>query len=151
MFLLHNLLAKFGHQTETYKAEIFKSQHPHHIAISTKVYDATGTTHDFMDYSWKEYRISDINGQGVFFVRNKQKVYVEVGKVEMNIQIDEYSVSHTTSEHRGMRYIHECSLTYHAVFDAVANAAFRFRFNRDKHEFEIVYERGDEHKIYTFS
>ncbi len=26
MFLLHNLLAKFGYQTETYKAEIFKSE-----------------------------------------------------------------------------------------------------------------------------
>ncbi len=151
MFLLHNLLAKFGHQTETYKAEIFKSQHPHHITISTKVYDAMGTTHDFMDYSWKKHLISDIKGQGVFFARNKQKVYVEVGKVEMYIQMDEYTVSHTASEHRGMRYIHECSLTYHAVFDAVANAAFRFRFNNDKHEFEIVYERGDEHKIYTFS
>ncbi len=150
MFLYHKLLAKFGYQTETYKAEIFKSKYPHHLVIGTTVYDAMGKTHDFMDYSWKEYRISDINGQGVFFARNKQKVYVEVGKVELNIQIDEYSVRHTSSEHRGIRYIHECSLIYHVVFDAVANAIYRFRFNSDKHEFEIVSERGDEHKIYTF-
>ncbi len=150
MFLLHHLLSKFGYQTETYKAEIFKSEHPHHIAISTKIYDAIGKTHDRMDYSWKKHLISDIKGQGVFFARSKQKVYVEVGKVEMNIQIDEYTVGHTASKHRGMRCIHECSPTYHVVFDAVANAAYRFRFNSDKHEFEIVYEQGDEHKIYSF-
>ncbi len=66
MFLLHKLLAKLGCQIETYKTEIFKSKYPKHVIISTKVYDAMGITHGLMDYSWKEYRIANINGQGVY-------------------------------------------------------------------------------------
>lgn len=151
MFLLHKLLAKLGYQTDTYKNEIFKAQYPQHIVISTKVYDSLGRTHDFMDYSWKEYRIADINGQGIFFAKGKQKVYMAVGKAEMHIQIDEFTVTRTASDHCGMQYTREASLPYHVVFDAVASGVYRFRFNSEKHELEIVYERGDEHKIYTFS
>ncbi len=144
MFFLHKLLAKLGYQTNTYKIDIFKSEHPQYIVINTKLYDATGKMPDLLDYSkLNEYRISNITGQGIFFAKNKQKVYITVGKTEINLHID--------LKRRGYRHGNTFSMSYRFVFDAEAGAAYRFRLDSEKNKLEIIYEHGDKHKIYTVS
>ncbi len=152
MLFVHNLLAKLGFQTERYKAEIFKSKHPGFIILSTCVNDAMGRpSYDLMDYSWKEYIVSSIEGEGVFFARGKQEAYVAVGKAEFDLQLDEYVKRHTTSKYSGLKRVLDSSSRYRVAFDAVMGGTYRIRFHSDRHELEIVYERGEEHKIYKFS
>ncbi len=150
MLLFHKLLAKLGLQTKTYKIEKFKSEHPQYIVMSTFVNDAIGQDSD-CGYEWKEYKISKFEGNDVLFLKGKNQAYIAAGRVEALVQMDEYIISHILSHNGRHSATLNTSYQYHIVFDASSGGKYRIRFSGDKHELEIVYERGDEYKIYTFS
>ncbi len=145
MLFLHKLLAKLGIQTETYKIELFKAEHSRYVVMSTVVHNTVGD----ITYSDVSYRIPKIIGEGVLFAKKRKEAYLAVGRAEMDLYFNEYTVRHSSSGY-GPTYVLDASSMYRVAFNVVSGATYRIRFNGDKRELEIVYERGDEHEIYTY-
>ncbi len=150
MVFLHKLLARLGVQTDTYKSALFCAEHPAHIVIRTDLHDATGQAHYSFERSRERNTVCAITGETVFFARGKQKLYVALGKTEMDVKIEKALYVHTQARRRRKKYKRGVSV-YHVIFDAVSGGAYRFRYHVDKQELELLYENGDDHKLYTFS
>ncbi len=88
MFALHQFLANIGFETETYKTEVFKSEHPQYLVIDTCLQDALGEDESVPQL----FRMAKITGKGVYFARSKHKVYVAAGKADMRIRVDRYGI-----------------------------------------------------------
>ncbi len=150
MFFLHKLLFRLGIESDTYKVERFKAAHPAYIVIDTKLYNATGDAH-YLGEKRREYRtVCAVTGKTVFFARKKQKLYVALGKTEMDMQIENNMYEKSSTSNRSEKYAQGISV-HHINFDAVREGSYRFRFHADRQAPELVYDCGDSHKIYTFS
>ncbi len=146
---IHNLFARLGYQTTAYKVEQFKAEHPEHIVIDLHLNSGSGRRRGYLDEEWKKFFISKITGNNLFSALSMNKVYISVGNAEMDIEVSEYTVDLNRSRRNEFEY--NFSLRYHVIFDAIHDGEYRFRYDGDKHILELVYERGDEHKIYTFT
>ncbi len=143
MLWLHKLLAKIGWQTDRYKIEKFKAEHPLHVVVDTHPYDVLDNDNE------KRYKISSIDGDGVLFIKGKRQAYIEQGRAEFDIQVDQYRISYMSSR-RHCNYIFETFYRFRVTLD-VTDGLYRFRFDDGKNELQIVLEQGEKYKIYSFS